>query len=252
MRTLPEMAEEELSNYYPQDYWGGEPTKEWLALTQADKVRTLRQCGLKGGRILDVGCGAGFFLSVLDERKWQRYGIEISPQAAEKAARTFGKENIYNGTLLDASFEAASFDVITFWSALEHMNDPRANLLQAHRLLKAGGSVVIEVPNNASYQAEHFKGDWFALDAPRHRYHFTPQTLGKALQETGFEVYYQTFQSRLHNAHALRQSLKRRLWKKSPFGSAAFLLAIPFLKLFDYLMSSRRKGATLTIAARTI
>jgi SAM-dependent methyltransferase len=252
MRTLPEMSEEELSQYYPQDYWGGEPTKEWLALTQADKVRTLQECGLHGGRILDVGCGAGFFLSVLEEQKWQRYGIEISPQAAAKAARTFGKEYIYNGTLLDAPFEAASFDVITFWSSLEHMNDPRANLLQAHRLLKAGRSVVIEVPNNASYQAEYFQGDWFALDAPRHRYHFTPQTLGKALKETGFEVYYQTFHSRQHNAHALRQSLKKRLWKKSPFGSAAFLLAIPFLKPFDYVMSSRKKGATLTVAARTI
>src|SRR5262249_54701556 len=59
MRTLPEMSDEELGKFYPEDYWGGEPTEEWLQLTQADKLRALKQCGLSGGRILDVGCGAG-------------------------------------------------------------------------------------------------------------------------------------------------------------------------------------------------
>ncbi len=252
LRTMPEMSDAELGKFYPDDYWGGEPTAAWLQLTQADKLRTLKQCGLHNGRILDVGCGAGFFLSLLAETAWQRFGVEISPRAAQSAAKLFDTANVYNGTLLNASFEESSFDVLTFWSALEHMNDPRANLLKARSLLKPGGSVLIEVPNNASYQAHTFKGDWFALDAPRHRYHFTPPILTKALQDSGFEVYFQSFHSRLHNAHALRQSIKKRLWKKSLIGSATFLAIIPFLKPFDYVMSSLSKGATLTIAARAV
>ena len=252
MRTLPEMDEKELGKFYPEDYWGGEPTEEWLQLTQADKLRSLSHCKLSGGRILDVGCGAGYFLRLLDEKTWMRFGVEISPQAAHEAAKILGERNIYIGNLLDTFFPAASFDCLTFWSSLEHMNDPRANLVEARRIIKPGGSILIEVPNNASYQARHFKGDWFAIDAPRHRYHFTAQILNQALQDTGFEVYYQTFHSRLHNAHSLRQSLKKRLWKKSVVGSATFLALIPFLRPFDYVMSSLGKGATLTLAARAV
>ena len=63
-RTLPEMSEEELGQFYPNDYWGGEPTEEWIQASQSDKTNFINQCRLEGGRILDLGCGAGFFLHV--------------------------------------------------------------------------------------------------------------------------------------------------------------------------------------------
>jgi hypothetical protein len=117
--------------------------------------------------------------------------------------------------------------------------------------LKRQGTLIIQVPNAASYQAKYFKGDWFALDAPRHRYHFSLHTLGHALLDTGFEIYNTTFHSKVHNAHALRQSLKAKLWH-SKFKRPLFLLSIPFIKPFDYVMTSRNQGATLTVAARAM
>ena len=251
-RTLPEMTAAELAAFYPNDYWGGEPTAAWLRASQADKTGFINQCGLTGGRILDVGCGSGFFLRALNQQTWQAYGVEISAAAAQAAQQVFGNDHIFTGQLLDAKFQEAFFDVVTFWSALEHTNEPRANLLEARRILPTGGTVIIQVPNAASYQARYFKGDWFALDAPRHRYHFTLSSLQNILRDTGFALTHSTFHSSVHNAHALRQSLKARLWHHSKAKRAAFLLAIPFLKPFDYLLSAWQRGATLTLAAKAV
>ena len=254
LRTLPEMGEGELSFFYPNDYWGGEPSLDWIRNSQAEKTSFLAACVPRGGRLLDVGCGAGFFLRALDPTTWDPFGVEISRAAADAAERVIGLGRIFNGTLLDSACEDGYFDVVTFWSALEHTNEPRDNLIEARRILKRGGTLIVQVPNAASYQARWFGGDWFALDAPRHRYHFTPAALARLLGETGFEGYRTSFHSKAHNAHALRQSLKARLYAP-PAGAlrrAGFLASIPFIKPFDYLMSALERGATLTVAARAV
>jgi SAM-dependent methyltransferase len=256
LRTLPEMTERELAAYYPQDYWGeaNEPTPAWIRSSQSDKTEFLAACALTSGRILDVGCGSGWFLRTLDGNRWERFGVETGAAAAQTARRALGNEQIFTGPLLAAAHPDASFDVVAFWSALEHMNNPRANIIQARRKLRPGGTLIVQVPNAASYQARWFEGNWFALDAPRHRYHFTLATLDRLLSGSGFNIYRTTFHSKAHNAHALRQSLKSKLYTAdSPLAQRAlFLAAIPFLKPFDWLMSTRGQGATLTIAARAV
>jgi SAM-dependent methyltransferase len=249
LRTLPEIDEVELSRFYPNDYWGAEPSLDWIRKSQADKTDFLKECQLTSGRILDIGCGAGFFLRALDAKRWDCFGVEISRDAATAAANAIGEERIFPGTIIDARLPAQSFDTVTFWSALEHTTHPQAQLIEAHRILKTGGTLIVQVPNSASYQARYFKGDWFALDAPRHRYHFNLETLTGVLQGTGFQPKYSTFNSAVHNAHALRQSLKTKLWG-SPIKRPIFLLSLPFLKPFDRLLSSKNRGATLTVAAQ--
>ncbi|HXG95019.1 MAG TPA: class I SAM-dependent methyltransferase [Blastocatellia bacterium] len=252
LRTLPEMTDRELAWFYPEQYWGGTPSEDWIKQSQAEKISFIKSCGLNGGTILDVGCGAGFFLRALDRSRWNCYGVEMGEQAAGAANAALGVGRVFTGTLIESACADAAFDVVTFWSALEHTNEPRANLKEARRILKPGGSVIIQLPNAASYQAKIFRGDWFALDAPRHRYHFTPKALGRLLAETGFKIYRSTLFSKTHNAHALRQSLKSRLHNSNPFGHALFLLSIPFIKPFDWLMSALGSGATLTVAARAV
>jgi 2-polyprenyl-3-methyl-5-hydroxy-6-metoxy-1,4-benzoquinol methylase len=253
IQTLPEMNDEELALYYPEHYWGehNEPTQSWINSSQEEKVRFLERCKLREGTILDVGCGAGFFLRALDGSKWSHYGVEISPEAVKSAARHLGKDHIVVGTLPDLNFKPHMFDVITFWSSLEHMNNPKENLLKAKELIKVGGSIVVQVPNIGSYQAKLFNEDWFALDVPRHRYHFTLETLSKLLIETGFKPYQKTFYSKTHNSHALRQSLKRRLKRSGKYTNLLlFYLAVPFIKPFDRIMTALNEGATITLAAR--
>ena len=254
MRTLPEMSDDELAYYYPSDYWGGEPSLDWIRKSQAEKTRFLAACEPRGGRLLDVGCGAGFFLRALDPKVWDPFGIEISKAAASAAERVIGPLRIFNGTLIESACEDEYFDVVTFWSALEHTNEPRDQLNEARRIIKRGGTLIVQVPNAASYQARWFGGDWFALDAPRHRYHFAAATLTDLLGATGFAVYRTSFHSKAHNPHALRQSLKARLYAPpaNRLRRAAFLALIPFMRPFDFLMSAAGRGATLTVAARAV
>jgi 2-polyprenyl-3-methyl-5-hydroxy-6-metoxy-1,4-benzoquinol methylase len=254
LRTLPEMSDDELAFFYPHDYWGGEPSLDWIRKSQAEKTRFLAGCEPHGGRILDVGCGAGFFLRALDPTVWDPFGIETGATAAAAAERIIGMGRIFNGTLIDSACEEAYFDVLTFWSALEHTNEPRDTLIEARRVVKRGGTLIVQVPNAASYQARWFGGDWFALDAPRHRYHFTAATLTRLLGETGFQIVRTSFHSKAHNTHALRQSLKAKLYSPSASAMrrAAFLACLPFIKPFDFLMSAIERGATLTLAARAV
>jgi 2-polyprenyl-3-methyl-5-hydroxy-6-metoxy-1,4-benzoquinol methylase len=256
LRTLPEMDERDLERFYPEDYWGAatDPSEEWIKTSQSEKTRFLSKCGLSGGKVLDVGCGSGLFLRALDPRAWDRFGVEVGREASKAAGRALGGERIFNGTLIEAACAASTFDAVTFWSALEHTNDPRANLAEAREIIKKGGTLIVQVPNASSYQARLFGGDWFALDAPRHRYHFNTRTLTRLLKETGFDPYLTTYFSKAHNSHALRQSLKL-VWRgprSSPLSRALFYLSVPFIKPFDWLMTMAAEGATITLAARAV
>jgi len=255
LRTLPVMTENELASYYPAEYWGSssEPSTFWIHESQKEKTRFLERCGLRGGAILDVGCGSGFFLRALDGRNWRRLGIDSSREAIETAQKELNGGAML-GSLFDARLPESSIDVVTFWSALEHTNNPRETLIETRRILKTGASVILQVPNAASYQARIFKQHWFALDAPRHRYHFTHATLERLLQQTGFLIYRVTFFSTSHNFHSLKQSLKTSLFSSSPsVGARAVIgLAMPLLRPLDVAMAALGRGATITLAARAI
>ena len=243
LRTLPAMSEAELGSYYGDEYWGTEPTEQWIQRSQAEKLKFLKANGPSGGSLLDVGCGAGYFLRALDKRAWKLYAIETGKIAAAMTASYLPSGRVHEGSILDCAFPPESFDVITFWSSLEHTNEPRRSLEAAHRLLKQDGKLIIQVPNAGGYQLRLFKGNWFALDAPRHRFHFSEQSIGNLLTGSGFTIETISSNSKEHNLHALRQSMK------SSFRRIPYLLLKPFTWPIDTLLSKTKHGATLTLSA---
>ena len=158
----------------------------------ADTVRRIREV-VPGGRLLDIGCGDGHFLSHCIEAGFEASGVEYCRARAEYAAEVTGGE-VAQGRYSREMFPEDSFDVITLTQVLEHIPGPREALLDIHYHLKPGGLLVVEVP---SINSPHFLAfritriKWFAKppDGVEH-YHtgyYSPTTLKRMCAECGFE-----------------------------------------------------------------
>ena len=120
------------------------------------------------GPVLDVGAGDGTLVRALRERGREAEGVERGDRG------------------LDA--HPGPYAAIVFWHSLEHLPDAAGALAHAARALRSGGLLVVAVPNAASPQARRFGDDWFALDLPRHLFHFTPAALRSRCEELGLVV----------------------------------------------------------------
>jgi 2-polyprenyl-3-methyl-5-hydroxy-6-metoxy-1,4-benzoquinol methylase len=97
------------------------------------------------GRLLDVGCGCGFFLREALARGWEAKGIDPSRESIDYLQATLGDVGV-PGTLDD--FEPGErYDVITMINVLDHLIDPWKGVIKAAALLKTGGLIYVRVPN---------------------------------------------------------------------------------------------------------
>ena len=103
---------------------------------------------------------------------------------------TFHKEGREYKRVLKSvkKLEGESFDVITMWHVLEHVYDLNNYLKKLFSLLKDGGLLVIGVPNNASYDAEFYKENWFAYDPPIHLSHFRKKDIEALASNNNFQL----------------------------------------------------------------
>jgi len=93
------------------------------------------------GRLLDVGCHIGLFVEIAQAAGWDAWGVEPSNWAAERARRR-GLQ-VIDGALDDADLLRESFDAVTMWDVIEHLNDPLGALRHCRELLKPGGIVAV-------------------------------------------------------------------------------------------------------------
>ncbi len=149
------------------------------------RLWTLRRLKARG-RLLDVGCAAGFFLAEA-ARHFEVRGVEPSTFAATFAREKLGLD-VFNGTLHDAAFAAASFDLITLWDVIEHVPDPAALLVEIRRLLAPGGHVVLTTGDIDSGYAQARGARWHLLTPPWHLYFFSRATLATLAKRAGLTV----------------------------------------------------------------
>lgn len=140
----------------------------------------------KTGRVLDIGCGRGYFLLACREQGYEVQGFDISEDGAAYIRETLGI-SVRTG-MPEEAFEDASFDVITMWHSLEHTTDPAKYLELAGRWLRPGGVLVVEVPNYAGTDARLQWDAWENWDLPYHILHFTPKSLDTLLGKHGFSI----------------------------------------------------------------
>ncbi len=140
------------------------------------------------GLVLDVGCGGGLFLQMLQERTGARVaGLDFSLEAANVAWRRSGVPAVC-ATLSRAPLAPGSCSAITMFHVLEHLYEPAGYLEAAHALLKPDGRLIVQVPNAACWQFLVFGERWNGIDAPRHLIDFRKSDLDTLLDHCGFEV----------------------------------------------------------------
>jgi 2-polyprenyl-3-methyl-5-hydroxy-6-metoxy-1,4-benzoquinol methylase len=141
------------------------------------------------GKLLDVGCGNGIFLHRMHNLGWSVTGIDFDAKAIENAKKMYGGDLTFMNTdLSSARFPDNSFNAVTMSHVIEHVPDPVALLIEARRILKADGRLVITTPNIQSFGHEKFQDCWSGLDAPRHLQVFSLASLQQCARKAGFDA----------------------------------------------------------------
>jgi 2-polyprenyl-3-methyl-5-hydroxy-6-metoxy-1,4-benzoquinol methylase len=189
------MAREYRENYYatekPNFLSHAGEDQDWFLLSQTDKLETLeRLLPASRRRLLDIGCGPGFFLSTAIKRGWQAHGIEPSRQAAAHA-RSLGAAVTEGFFDAENARKLGRFDAITLTNMLEHVPDPIAILTAAADMLEPGGAILVGVPNDFSplqlaARAAMGLADWWVAP-PHHLNYFDFESLEALLVRLGFE-----------------------------------------------------------------
>ena len=159
----------------------------------------------RSGRLLDIGCGMGYFLAACRNWGYEVEGMDISEDSATYVRKHLNI-TVSVGTVEEIDYPPASFDVITMWHFLEHARDPRVYLGKAHKWLKPSGLLVVDVPNYTSTDARYAWENWKGWHLPFHLYHFTPETLCRFLVKQSFKV--------VRRKSYLSESVKEKLERK--------------------------------------
>ena len=193
--TNPRPADADLGKYYKSDnYISHSNTKKGIVnyLYQVVRKHTLEKklslvnsLGSKG-KILDVGCGTGEFLSICKRGGWETLGIEPDQDAKALGIKNYGLSVLQETAL--KTLPESSFDIISMWHVLEHVPNLNERLRDLKKILKPGGSIIVAVPNCSSKDALRYKQFWGAYDAPRHLWHFTPKDIQAIFSEQGMRV----------------------------------------------------------------
>lgn len=206
----PHPGKDELNRLYTEDYFQSQYQEE-LALNSAKMKQRLRQEDhrlrffykfKKSGKVLDIGCGRGYFLLACRKRGYEVEGIDISADASIYVSKEL-KIPVHLGDAGSINLPEKSFDVITMWHSLEHAVDPNVYMQSTCRWLKDDGLLVVDVPNYASHDAIKTWNNWVGWQIPYHFYHFTKSSLFLLLNKHGFSV--------IRQKHYLSEYLKQKL-----------------------------------------
>lgn len=225
-------------------HWLTDSRSEFLPSPESDNARAI-----------ELGCATGKFLLRLQDAGWKAEGIELVESAAEES-RSLGF-HVHAGTLESASVESNTYDGAFAWHVLEHLPDPRASLIEFHRVLNNDGWLAFSIPNVSCWEPVVFGRMWYLWEIPRHLHFFGPSRIRQLLIETGFNEIRIIHQRTLLNVvGSLALCLKQR-WPHSSLTE----------KLLDYpnhprmwwqillapaaiFLATMRQGGRLTVIAR--
>lgn len=168
------------------DYVGEEGVRRAQARRRLWTLRTLPPRVPRNGRLLDVGCAAGFFLAEA-RAHYDVQGVELSTWSSAFARDKLGLP-VITGTLEQAAFGTDCFDVITLWDVIEHVPEPVPLLTEAARVLRPDGRLVLTTGDWGSAYARKTGANWHLMTPPWHLTMFSRDTLAHAAARAGLRV----------------------------------------------------------------
>lgn len=201
LQVEPRPTAEDLARLYGADYYEGFIAGAGMAggNTAVSPVLRMRleeiERRVPKGRLLDVGCGLGLFVKYAVDQGWDAAGLETSAWAAAEGSALYHVV-IHNAELGDAPITPGSLDVVHSHHVMEHVLDPVATMTAAWKLLRPGGILVVEVPQEIRYPLSDrvFRAlhpELYPTELPAVTHHvtfFTVKGLRAAATRAGFRV----------------------------------------------------------------
>jgi 2-polyprenyl-3-methyl-5-hydroxy-6-metoxy-1,4-benzoquinol methylase len=139
-----------------------------------------------GGKLLEIGAGAGFFLKSAQRAGWEVSGTEVSKPCFDYATKELAL-NLRHEQAENLTFEAGEFDVVVLFDVLEHLFDPLKVMRAVNKVLKKGGVLFMGTPNYEALARKMLGRGWSIISPVDHLYYFTERTLEKLLARAGFQ-----------------------------------------------------------------
>lgn len=206
----PQLSGRELGGYYPENYYSYQSSKQappagdfygklqyylrhpFKALNCVLYSKILKQNWdlpvRTGMRLLDVGCGDGWYLLAKRAQGCVCYGNDISRPALSRLKEAAPDIEVAYGALWDAGYPDGFFDQINLSQVIEHVTDIKRLLCEIRRIIKQDGWIRIQVPNAAGLTPRIFGQFWMHFDVPRHVYTFAPKNLKLLFAKSGLEI----------------------------------------------------------------
>jgi SAM-dependent methyltransferase len=266
----PRPAVAELGVIYPPTYYAYNYGKISPIARRAKEMldrrkiaRIVQSCDRDPRAYLDIGCGDGRFLKVMERLGVPRsglYGLELD-QAVVGRLHDAGFPGVFCERVEDATgIPEGGVDLITMFHVIEHVDNPATVVRRIHDWLSPGGVFALETPNLDSLDARLFhKTYWGGYHIPRHWNLFTPETISHLLTDSGLEVLGVGFQTghsfwmySLH--HVLRYGAGSRPRLGQLFDPIRSLLGIAAFTGFDIFRGAvgAKTSAMLVIARKPL
>jgi 2-polyprenyl-3-methyl-5-hydroxy-6-metoxy-1,4-benzoquinol methylase len=215
-------------SHYDQGFKLGSPEMKRRLSQETHRIRFFKKARRRG-RLLDIGCGMGYFLLACRDAGYEVEGMDISADSAAYVRYEL-KIPVAVGTIDEVDYPPATFDVITMWHFLEHAREPARYIQKAREWLKPEGILVVDVPNYKGTDARKMWDRWPQWSLPYHFYHFTPETLKLFLAKFGFRM----IRRKSYLSEQVKENLERLFFPK------------PFARLIARLYS----GHSFAVVAR--
>jgi SAM-dependent methyltransferase len=193
-RTNPRPNSDSIGFYYPSNY-GPYLIKDSFSKKSniiisiikgffGFESRTLPS--VKGNVLLDIGCSSGDFLLEKKGEGWDVSGLEFSEEAGKLAIKR--GLNVIISSLENAPSPKIKFDIITAWMVFEHLHQPLLVFNKIIDWIQPNGYLVFSIPDTGSLNRQIFKSRSYDLHLPGHLYHYSPNTIEKLLNDSGWEI----------------------------------------------------------------